>query len=198
VGPWVVTNVARTLIDLAAISDEELLATALEGAWRRKLVDLNWIDRRLDRLGRKGRAGAEPLRRVLDDCRRRGRPLDSALEVRFWRWVKRSGLPRPAPGFDVWDDEGPPMRIDFAYPAQRLAVETDGLAVHGRPEVQERDRVRLSRLAALGWRVQHVTWSQLRNPERLQRRLANALAYDGARPENRVTVYDHQDGPESA
>ena len=168
------THAARTLIDLAGTVDVLPLAMALESAWRAKRVGLDWIERRLRELGSQGRPGTSRLRRVLDDCRGRDRPLDSALEVQFWWLLKVHGFRLPEPGVEVRDTWGHPLRLDFAYVPERVAVETDGRQFHG-DDVFERDRARLSRLAAQGWRVMHVTSSQLRDPQRLLGTLDEAL-----------------------
>jgi very-short-patch-repair endonuclease len=111
---------------------------------------------------------------VLDDCNERRKPLDSALEVRLWRaWPE--DLPRPTPGFTFKDDTAPPGRIDFAFPEQLLAIECDGFETHSTRPAFERDRVRLSRLAGLGWRVVHVTWLQLDDLDALFSRIKGAL-----------------------
>jgi hypothetical protein len=169
-----VTSAARTIIDLAAVVDVESLAMAVDCAWRRHLVSLEWLERRMREIGAQGRAGTRELSRVLRDCRARGQPLDSALEVKLWFQWPRS-LPRPVPGWIFEHGFGQPGRIDFAFPDQRLAIECDGFQVHSERRCFERDCVRLSRLAALGWRVLHVTWKQLQNPEEVFQRIAASL-----------------------
>ena len=67
-----------------------------------------------------------------------------------------------------------PARLDFAYPGLRLAVEYDG-AWHAAPGGLARDRRRLNRLTAAGWRVVFVTADDLHRPEELVRRIATAL-----------------------
>ncbi len=169
------TSVARTLIDLATCLDEDQLAIVVEDAWWRKLAAPDWVERRLGKLAR-GRDGAKALRRVLADCRRRGVPLESALEVRLWRLLKRSRLRLPELGYPFADDFGQPGRIDFAYPGHQLAVEADGYGTHGDREAFERDRVRYARLAALGWRVLPVTWRQVdERPAKVVERIRRAL-----------------------
>jgi very-short-patch-repair endonuclease/predicted transcriptional regulator of viral defense system len=169
------TSTARTLVDLAAVLDTVPLAVAIEDAWRRKLAQLDWVERRLYELAERGKRGVLQLREVLEDCRSRRRPMDSALEVKFWWLVKQSELPLPESQAEFWDEEGQPCRIDFAYPDQRLAIEVDGFETHGRRDVFEKDRVRLSRLAAGGWRVIHVTSTQLKDPNRVLARIGAAL-----------------------
>jgi very-short-patch-repair endonuclease len=172
------TTVARTLVDLAGSADEEALAIALEDAWRRKLAQLDWIERRMREAGGRGKPGMRALRSALKDCRKRERPLESALEVRVWRLLKKHDLPLPKTALDFRDDEGHPLRLDFAYVEQRVAIEADGFETHGPREAFEKDRTRLSRVAADGWKVVHLTDRHLRDePERAARWVARALGW---------------------
>lgn len=175
-----VTSAARTLIDLASCLAEEELAIVVEEAWRKQLAAPDWVARRLAELSTQGRrTGA--LAEILADCRRRERPLESALEVRMWRLLKRSKLPLPVCGLEFRDDFGPPGRIDLAFPTQRLALECDGYEFHGTRESFERDRVRTARLVALGWRVMPVTWRQLdEQRDNVVERLRQALRFGTA------------------
>jgi very-short-patch-repair endonuclease len=171
-----VTTVARTLVDLAGCVDDEALAIALEDAWRRRLAQLDWVERRMREAGGRGKPGMQALKRALRYCRSRPRPLESALEVRVWRLLKAHGLPLPEPGLDFRDDEGHPGRIDFAYVRERVAIEADGFETHGHRVAFEKDRTRLSRLAAAGWRVLHLTARHVQDePERAARWVARAL-----------------------
>jgi very-short-patch-repair endonuclease len=185
------TNAARTLIDLAGVVDEEALAIAFEDAWHKKLVQLDWIARRLAELGPRGRPGAKALARLLRDGRRRAKPMDSPLEVKFWRFAQHHLRYRlPVPGEQVWDDEGEPMVIDFAYPRERVAIEVHSFLIHGQKSAHERDAVRACRLAAIGWRILFVTSGQLKHAERLARRIRATLAFDmSANPDKRI-VHD--------
>ena len=65
-------------------------------------------------------------------------------------------------------------RPDFAWPDRKVALEYDGLW-HGEPRQFARDRQRLNRLQAAGWRVVFVTAADLRDPERLLALIAAAL-----------------------
>jgi very-short-patch-repair endonuclease len=99
-------------------------------------------------------------------------PTRSELERALLRVVGQAGLPRPIANHSVG-----PHTVDFAWPAHRLIVETDGYHAHGDRHAFERDRARDAELAALGWTVIRVTWRQLRaEPVRVAIRLAQALA----------------------
>jgi len=77
--------------------------------------------------------------------------------------------------FRVIDQNGFVARVDFAWPDKKVAVEYDGLW-HAEPGQFARDRRRLNRLRAAGWRVVFVTAADLRDPAGLLAAIADALA----------------------
>jgi very-short-patch-repair endonuclease len=86
------------------------------------------------------------------------------------------GLPDPEVNAWLLPDDGPAVRIDFIWRAQRVAVETDGHETHRTRQAFERDRRRDQRLAAAGWRPIRVTWRQImRTPEQVSATLAALL-----------------------
>jgi very-short-patch-repair endonuclease len=89
--------------------------------------------------------------------------------------LHRSRLPRPVAQHTVRNGGGFVARVDFAWPEQRVAVEYEG-AWHGERQNVAKDRGRLNRLTAAGWRVVFVTAADLHRPERLIARIAAALA----------------------
>ena len=99
---------------------------------------------------------------------------ESPPETRLRLLMLRAGLPTPSAQYRVFDGEGFVARVDFAFPDLKLAIEYDG-AWHGRPGELGRDRRRLDRLAAAGWRVFFVTAADMRAPGELLARLAEAV-----------------------
>lgn len=100
----------------------------------------------------------------------------SPQETRVRLFLHRSDLPAPTAQYRVLDDRGRFVaRVDFAWPERRLALEYDG-RWHGAPGQFAKDRERLNRLTAAGWRVLFVTAEDLRDPARLLRRIAAAIA----------------------
>jgi hypothetical protein len=68
-----------------------------------------------------------------------------------------------------------PVFLDAAWPEVKLAVELDGAAFHGSPEVRERDLRRDAALGALGWVVLRFSYRQLtRHPQRCRAQIAAA------------------------
>jgi len=100
----------------------------------------------------------------------------SPQETRLRLLLHASALPRPVAQHTVTDAAGRFVaRVDFAWPEHRLALEYEG-AWHGEPQQVAKDRARLNRLTACGWRVLFVTAADLRDPVRLIARVAAALA----------------------
>jgi very-short-patch-repair endonuclease len=149
------TTPARTLIDLAGVVDAEVLETAVECALHRRLVGEQYLRRRLGDLSGKGRLGIALLREILDG--RDDAALESRLEVKVWRLLARSGLPKPVRQHPV-EIDGQRYRLDFAWPSFRVAVEADGFATHNGRRSFNADRRRMAMLATAGWRIVPVTW----------------------------------------
>jgi very-short-patch-repair endonuclease len=185
-----VTSKARTLVDLAKVMTEEELAYPMEAALRKRIVPLDWLQRRLRQLRAKGREGVAKLARLVEDVETRGAILESALEVRFWRRIRDAGFPLPHCQHPVDDGEGlEPLRIDFAWPGILLAVETRGAKDHGSVEGFEKNSRRTARLSALGWSVMPVTWSMMVEDEaRVLRQVASALRVRGGIPPSQLRL----------
>lgn len=164
------TSATRTIVDLAAVLDDERLETAFDSARRLRLTSLPALARRADELCGRGRPGSARLRRLL--ALAGARPLESRLEVRTARLLRAAGMSAPARQFAVGR-----YRLDFAWPALLLALECDGFEHHGRRLVWKRDRRRVATLEARGWRIVHVTWDDVTaHPDETLARLHGALA----------------------
>ena len=147
-----ITSPARTLVDLASLLDEEKLEIALENFLHRGLTTSLAISRSLEGVGR--HKGTGILRRLLEA--RDGGALESPLEVKVWRLLRRAGL-RPVRQYRVQCGERR-YRLDFAFPKWKVAVEADGFVAHGGRRSFIADRRRLADLAAAGWVVLPITW----------------------------------------
>lgn len=173
------TQLVRTLIDLSAVLDRRRLTMALDsGLALHEKLGTGWLRRSVRRLGAKGRTGVGKLVELIDERDPRAKHLDSALERRFRAALKDAGLPRPEEHLDVVEGGRHLAELDFAYPRERLGIQTDGASVHRRHAVWERDQFQQSELAAAGWRILHVTWAQMQADESaVVERVARALAF---------------------
>lgn len=170
-----VTSCTRTLIDLASVVSADTLEEALDEVLRRRLTSLSRLRWRIAQLRRRGRPGIGVLRQLVE-ARAGGPGLDSVLETRLLRLLRRAGLPTPACQYEIRDRGRLLARVDFAYPQARLAIEVDGYRWHSGRARWERDLGRRNALTALGWRVIHVTSSDLEHrPDRIVRMIAQVL-----------------------
>lgn len=108
---------------------------------------------------------------------------ESVAEHRFVYWCDRMGLPAPAPQFEVAAG-GHRFRLDFAWPDMGVWVEVDGRAKYeawlapgeSATDVVLREKRREDLVReTTGWICIRITWADLADPIRLERRLRRAL-----------------------
>jgi len=116
------------------------------------------INRCLESLGGKGRAGTARLRKIVDD-RGNQRPAMSRLEVRIWRTLRAKGL-NPIRQHPV-KCGSTTYYLDCAFPQWRVAVEGFGDKFHRSPRNRKRELRRLRDLAMVQWRILPVTWDEI-------------------------------------
>jgi very-short-patch-repair endonuclease len=171
------TSATRTLIDAAAILDEEQLGVAFESARRMGLTAVEFLARRFTELGGRGKAGSGAIRRLLERQPVGARPLESPLEVKVWRLICGSGLPQPERQVPILQ-----YRVDLLWRAQRVVVECDGFEAHAGYLRWKSDRRRMSAIEAEGFRFVHATWDDVtKRPDQLLERVAHALVFTRTR-----------------
>ncbi|MGY1814281.1 endonuclease domain-containing protein [Blastococcus sp. SYSU D00820] len=114
-------------------------------------------------------------RHVRAACARADGLAESPQETRLRLLIGAGRLPAPVAQYVVRDAAGFVARVDLAWPDRRVAVEYDG-AWHAEDGQFARDRRRLNRLQAAGWRVVFVTAADLHRPAELLATLSAALA----------------------
>ncbi|MFC5730112.1 MULTISPECIES: hypothetical protein [Nocardioides] len=111
--------------------------------------------------------------------------IESPGETRTSYFLWRHSLPAPIPQFEVYDGDRFVARLDFALPDHGIWIEFDGKVKyqqHLRPgedatEAVLREKRREEQIAELtGWRCLRVTWSDLADPARLERRIRDLIA----------------------
>jgi very-short-patch-repair endonuclease len=146
-----VTTAERTAWDIARFHDVVESVPYLDAMLAARLVSLKQLRARLDTCT--VRWGRTRLESALDLADRRAEsPQESRVRVR----LVQAGLPRPECQHQVFDGNRFVARVDLAWPAQKVAVEYDGVW-HADAAQFHRDRRRLNRLTAAGWTVIHVT-----------------------------------------
>jgi hypothetical protein len=141
-----------------------------------RLCTADELRKRLDRLESRGRPGVRQLREIVE-ARQREFAGDSALEAKLFALMRKAGLPRGVPCFDITDERAHHVaQVDLAYPADALAIQVEGYRWHGGRRRFAEDLRARNRLLDLGWRVIHVTWEDLRDrPAELIARLETYL-----------------------
>jgi hypothetical protein len=154
-----VTSLARTLVDLAAILPADRVAKLLREADRLGMLDAAALRAALARTGGRGGTGRGGLRAALDAHERLATSLTlSELEDRFLALLDAEDLPRPLANHRVAG-----MRVDAAWPRERLVVELDGWAFHHDRGAFQEDRARDARLARAGYAVVRFTHADVVN-----------------------------------
>lgn len=165
------TGIARTLVDLGAVVEDDLVEQALDGVLRCDVSE-RWIRQTLDRVERPGPSGSSALRRVLEREDRRGALPDSMFERLVERAATAAGLPQPERQVRVHDDAGRLVAVlDAAWPDRRIGSEAQSERWHGGPRGAQRDLDRHNRLTAMGWRMLYATWADVRSPASYTSRL---------------------------
>jgi hypothetical protein len=175
-GPLPITDVARTLIDLASDVDQTTLEVALDQALRSEKVTVPRLHARLARLSGSRLPGLSALASLVADRDPHSAYQATELETMVRRWLKRFGFPDPV--FQFWvslPDHGP-ARLDFAYPDLAIGIEADSYVWHSGRDAFERDRARISEFASLGWIIIQTTYREVKHhPERPAKRLRGAF-----------------------
>jgi hypothetical protein len=149
-----VTSVSRTIVDLAEVLDRPTLEQVVDDALCRKIASVRSILAAAERVGR-GRRGIALLRSVLEAWAPGIEP-GSVAEVRLLRRCGELGIVGMVSQHEVFDEDGAFVaRLDLARPAQKQALEYEGVDPHN-PRRWGRDEPRYARLRALGWEVQPV------------------------------------------
>ena len=173
------TGIERTLLDLAAVVSPRRAGLALDDALRQKLTSLEAMRELVS--GPKGRVGTRMLKKLLDSRDQRDAQLESRLESAMLRLLRRHGLPLPVPQHPVVQDGKVVARLDFAYPALRLGIETDGYRWHGGAERWRRGLRRDNQLKLMGWTLLRFSWEDVHDrPEMVASQIRGALMLSGS------------------
>jgi very-short-patch-repair endonuclease len=147
-----VTDVARTLLDIAAEREPRALERMVNEADKRRLIDPETLRGKIERFV--GEPGVRSLRTLLDQST--FRLSDSDLEVRFRSIAVSAGLSLPLT--KAWVNG---FEVDFFWPDLGLVVETDGLHYHRTSSAQARDRLRDQTHTAAGLTCLRFTYQQV-------------------------------------
>lgn len=155
-----VTDVERTLLDLAAILPPIVVEKAMMSALHKRLTTRDMLALRLSQYGGRGVKGTRRLRRTL--ARVDEGITGSPSEVDLMTMMRSAPIPMPACQLEITFPEGDHAYPDFAWPALAKCVEVDGFDAHGAPDALERDLIRQNRLLELGWEMRRFSARRIR------------------------------------
>lgn len=169
-----VTDIDRTLLDLARTTSDRRLLRAIEWCRREGRTDWSSLISTLARHARRGRPGVRRLRRVIAANAHRSEITDSDFELLVLALLVENGLPEPVLHHRVVVGGRFVAEVDLAYPDLRIAVELDG-SHHLDKETRERDLPRQNDLILEGWTVLRFTWRRfVTRPESIVAEVAAA------------------------
>jgi hypothetical protein len=178
VGGLEVTDVARTVLDLARSQPFEAAVVAVDAALHEGLLPRELLEQRLfDIAGTRGSRHAARVVRFAD-----GRS-ESVGESRSRVALAELGLAPPSLQFEVRTAAGAFVaRTDFAWDQQRVVGEFDGLVKYGRllrpgqdpGEAVFEEKRREDAIRDEGWEVVRWTWPDLNDRPRLAERVQRA------------------------
>jgi very-short-patch-repair endonuclease len=153
-----VTGPEATIVSLGTVLDSEKHEIACEDARRRGLTSIA----ALRRYGADfpGRRGAGVLRALLDELDPKY-PSRSTLEVKTRRLLVAHGIREFEREFPLeWI--GRTYYFDFAFPRERVILETNGRRWHDNPRDYEDDQEKWSVPARYGYKIVFATWLKVR------------------------------------
>lgn len=163
------TDRNRTAIDLIRRGSLDDAVVLLDRLVQHRVAFLDDVRQATARLPRcRGSAQARHVAALADGL------AQSPQETRLRLLMRRAGLPTPVAQYVVRSDRRFMAQVDFGFVEQKLAVEYDG-GWHGGAGQLGKDRARMNRLLAAGWRILFVTAADMRNPAALVARIAEAL-----------------------
>lgn len=179
-----VTGMARTAVDCACLLPREDGLVVVDSALRNGADPGRMGELVAARAGGRGVVRAREVLELAD-----GRAESPGETLTRWR-LHRAGLPAPGLQIPVVTSAGR-FRADLGWPEVRLLLEFDGFVKYAgggaraAAEAVFAEKRRQDALEEAGWRVLRVTWTDLRSPATLARRVRTALdraALDRAAP----------------
>jgi hypothetical protein len=158
VGGRLATSPAWTAIEVARTLRRPRVLATLDAALRSGTCsrgELAWAAKQ--QAGRRGIVAVREL--LLHADPRAESPMESEARLA----MIDGALPTPELQYEIIDGNGELRRVDFAWPAQRLAVEYDGLDWHADPDAMRRDRRRQAALHDVGWTVFPIVFDDVRH-----------------------------------
>lgn len=154
-----VASIERTIFELSAKLALGRAGLALDDSLRRGLTTLDRCWEAWETFAKRGRKGTRAMKVLLFARDDREGLLRSRLESKMLRILK--GIRhRAVPNFKISDGERVAF-LDFAFPTQRVGIETHGAIWHHGEERWKKDLRRDRWLKSLGWSILYFSWDDV-------------------------------------
>lgn len=152
-----VISPTRAALDIADVVLDAAAGSILEQLINDNRGTLATHAATLARLGHPRRPGTMTMGRVIASRPRWRRALQSDLEAKVLAEITRQGLPAPEVQYPFRLPTGGRIRLDFAWPGFREALEVDHPFWHAGNQESHRDKHRDRKLATVGWHTTRIT-----------------------------------------
>jgi hypothetical protein len=156
-----VTRPARTLVDLAAVVDADLLVALLQDAHVQRICSVTSVAALFRSLRRPGKAGVRTMAAALDVVGPGPELTRSELEALLDPVIERAGLPEPRREHPLPGSGRSRAFVDRCWPEVKLIVEADGRRWHTRQADFQRDRQRDLAAARVGYHTLRLGWEDI-------------------------------------
>lgn len=162
-----ITTKGRTALDFCAVTPLWVAQEVIVEAVITKVVRPEELFAVLDRSGGQGCPGTVALRTIatgLDDLDQ----LESMLELVVAQALDRARVPPFVRQQPLVCADGRRVRLDFALPDLRIAVEANGRRWHDTPARKKRTRERRTSIVDTGWEVVDLGWADGERPGHIE------------------------------
>ena len=157
--PWFgvrLATPAATIAMLPQFADNSSVERCLDHALAAGLASTRAIVALVETLPYRSVQGRAMLLELLE-ARTSGVRHRSKDEQRVGKWLTQAGLSGWVSNYNVSVPNRAKVEVDFAWPAERVALEVSPFFTHGSRVTQDRDVVRRRLLLQCGWRVAEAT-----------------------------------------
>ena len=151
------SSIERTVFDLASVLTDAQFESVVEQVLRDRLTDAAALAQIGERLRERGRDGSARFGRILESRSPGLQAVDSDLELRVDRALRRAGVPQAVRQHEFVLASGRAIRVDFYWPDSALVLEVDHSTWHSDRSSIDTDKWRDRQLALTGIVTVRVT-----------------------------------------
>jgi very-short-patch-repair endonuclease len=156
-----VTAPERVMVDYGAVGAFDDLVYLADEFINRRLSTWHRIMGSYLAHKRQGRTGCGPLRALLNE-RYGAAVTESRIEDQFERLLRHADVLLAERQVWITLSDAQRVRVDFAYPALKIAIEIDSVQHHNIRGAFERDKTKRNRLRLDGWLVLEITYQMMK------------------------------------